>query len=265
MDSGSVARMNKRFDLAGRGALVTGAAKGIGRAIALALAESGAKVAAIDADASVHALRDTSDVYTATCNITKEDEVSAAFEGALGALGRIDILVNNAGVNIKAPALEQTRANFAPVVEINLIGTFLCAQAAARIMVEQGRGSIINISSAAGLVALGRGNNFYSATKAAIIGLTRELALEWAPHGIRVNAIAPGWLATDRVATYLSTRPALRSDMESASPMGRIGDPEEVVGPVIFLASDASSLVTGQVLAVDGGLTSAAPLRVKDN
>lgn len=259
-----MASVSTCFDLTGQVAVITGAAKGIGRALALALAECGVRVAALDADPSVHDLGKSIACRTAVCDITREDEVAEAFSNVEAEFGRLDILVNNAGVNLKAPALEQTRATFGPVIEINLIGTFLCAQAAARIMAGRSGGAIINIASTAGLVALGRGNNFYSATKAAIIGLTRELALEWAPLGIRVNAIAPGWLSTDRVATYLATRPALRKDMESASPMGRIGNPDELVGPVIFLASAASSLVTGHVLAVDGGLTSAAPLRVKD-
>ena len=260
-----MAGMTANFDLVNRVAVVTGAAKGIGRLLALALTGCGAKVAAFDADPAVHELAAEIKCRTTRCDITQEEEVRAAFEGVAGEFGSIDILVNNAGINLKMAALQQTRANFAPVIEVNLVGTFLCAQAAARFMIRERRGSIINISSVAGLTALGRGNNFYSATKAAIIGLTRELALEWAPHGIRVNAIAPGWLSTARVEKYLDSRPELRRDMQAASPMGRIGDPAELVGPVVFFASDASSLVTGQVLAVDGGLTSSAPLRITES
>jgi NAD(P)-dependent dehydrogenase (short-subunit alcohol dehydrogenase family) len=127
-------------------------------------------------------------------------------------------------------------------------------------MRTQGSGSIVNISSIAGLAALGRGNNFYSATKGALIALTRELAAEWAPYNIRVNAVAPGWLRTERVLRYLSTQPGLLEQMQSVVPMGRIGDPEELVGPVVFLASDASSLLTGQVLVADGGTLSTVRL-----
>jgi NAD(P)-dependent dehydrogenase (short-subunit alcohol dehydrogenase family) len=119
----------------------------------------------------------------------------------------------------------------------------------------------VNISSIAGLAALGRGNNFYGATKAAIISLTRDLALEWAAQGVRVNAIAPGWFATDRVGKYLETQGGLRARMQNAVPLGHLGEPEELIGPVIFLASDASSMVTGQVLVVDGGLLSSVLLQ----
>jgi NAD(P)-dependent dehydrogenase (short-subunit alcohol dehydrogenase family) len=253
------------FSLIGHTALITGAAKGLGRVLAVGLARQGADVVAIDLDPSVGSLAAEIESFgrkaiTATCDITREDEVRDLVDRCVREFGPIDILVNNAGINLKAPAIEQTRANFQPVIDVNLIGTFLCCQAVARAMLQRRRGSIINIASIAGLAGLGRGNNFYCATKGAIIALTRDLALEWAAQGVRVNALAPGWFATDRVTSYLQTQPGLRSRMESAVPLGHLGNPAELIGPVVFLAAEASSMVTGQVLVVDGGLLSAVPL-----
>ena len=253
------------FSLRNRTVLITGAAKGLGRVLALGLARQGADVAAIDMDPAIEALSAEIEssgrkAITAICDITREDAVVDFVGRCVGEFGQIDILVNNAGINLKAPALEQTRPNIQSVIDVNLMGTFLCAQAVGRVMIERRRGSIINISSRAGLTALGRGNNFYGATKAAIISLTRDLALEWASQGIRVTAIAPGWFATDRVNNYLDTQADLRTRMESMVPLGHLGSPEELVGPVIFLAADASSMVTGHVLVVDGGLLSSVLL-----
>lgn len=254
------------FSLKNRTALITGAAKGLGRVLALGLARQGADVAAIDTDPSVENLIAEIEALgrktiAATCDITREDEVGGVVERCVREFGHIDILINNAGINLKAPALEQTRANIQPVIDVNLIGTFLCCQAVARVMLPRRRGSIINISSIAGLAALGRGNNFYGATKAAILSLTRDLALEWAAQGVRVNAIAPGWFATDRLSSYLETQGGLRTRMQNAVPLGHLGKPEELIGPVIFLASEASSMVTGQALVVDGGLLSSVSLQ----
>jgi NAD(P)-dependent dehydrogenase (short-subunit alcohol dehydrogenase family) len=249
------------FSLAGRVALITGAAKGIGRVLALGLARHGADIVAIDCDPAVERIAEEVQalgrrIITSVCDITSQSDVQRAVGGCEGEFNRLDILVNNAGVNLKGTALEQTRANFERTINVNLIGSFLCCQAAAKVMRARQGGSIINISSIAGLAALGRGNNFYSATKGALIALTRELATEWAPFNIRVNALAPGWLGTDRVMSYLSTQPGLLEQMQSVVAMGRIGEPEELVGPVVFLASEASSLITGQVLVADGGTVS---------
>jgi NAD(P)-dependent dehydrogenase (short-subunit alcohol dehydrogenase family) len=253
------------FSLSGRAALITGAAKGLGRVLALGLARRGADIAAVDKDPDVENLAVEigslgGKAIAATCDITREDDVGDLVDRCVREFGHIDILVNNAGINLKAPAIGQTRANFQPVIDVNLIGTFLCCQAVGRGMLQRRRGSIINISSIAGLAGLGRGNNFYCATKGAIIALTRDLALEWASQGVRVNAIAPGWFATERVTSYLETQGSLKSRMQNAVPLGRLGNPEELVGPVVFLAAEASSMVTGHVLVVDGGLLSAVPL-----
>src|SRR3954453_19966454 len=190
MEAGGVARsaelprpMNRDlFSLRNRTALVTGAAKGLGRVLALGLARQGADVAAIDLDPAIETLSAEIEslgrkAITVICDITREDAVADLVGRCVREFGQIDILVNNAGINLKASAIEQTRANIQAVIDVNLIGTFLCAQAVGRVMIERGRGSIINISSVAGLTALGRGNNFYGATKAAIISLTRDLAL----------------------------------------------------------------------------------------
>jgi NAD(P)-dependent dehydrogenase (short-subunit alcohol dehydrogenase family) len=246
------------FNLAGRVALITGAAKGIGRALAVGLAHYGADIVAIDNDPMVKHIAEEvkslgRQVITDVCDITSESDVRRATERCATELGRFDILVNNAGINLKGSAMEQTRATFERMINVNLIGGFLFCQAAAKFMRDHEGGSIINISSMGGLAALGRGNNFYSATKGALIALTRELAAEWAPFNIRVNAVAPGWLGTERVLTYLSAQPELKRQIESVIPLGRIGDPEEVVGPVVFLASSAASFITGQVLVIDGG------------
>ena len=253
------------FSLTGQVALITGAAKGLGKALAVGLAHRGADIAAIDMDEAVQSVADEVEAIgrravAAKCDITREEEIRLFVDRCVREFGRIDVLVNNAGINLKAPAIEQSRARFQPVIEVNLIGTFLCCQAVARVMIPQRRGSIINIASVAGLAALGRGNNFYGATKAAIMSLTRDLALEWSPHQIRVNAVAPGWFATGRVAGYLETQPGLRDRMEGAVPLGRLANPEELIGPVVFLATEASSMVTGQVLVVDGGLLSSVRL-----
>jgi gluconate 5-dehydrogenase len=257
------------FSLSGRVAMVTGAAKGLGRELALGMARRGADIAAVDTDAAVNSL--VAEIralgrkaFAACCDITIEDEVRRFVTEAAGATGKIDVLVNNAGINRKALALEQTPQTFEPVLKVNLIGTFHCCQAVGRLMREQGAGSIINMASIGGLAALGRGNNFYGASKAAVISLTRDLALEWAPYGIRVNAIAPGWFATERVENYLRTQSGLRDRMEGVVPLGRLGTPAELVGPAIFLASDASSMMTGQVLIVDGGLLSSVHLGADD-
>jgi NAD(P)-dependent dehydrogenase (short-subunit alcohol dehydrogenase family) len=253
------------FSLSDRVAVITGAAKGLGRTLALGLAHHGAKVALIDADPGVQNVLGELEAegyegIAGVCDVTNEQALAEFVDKCGTRFGRIDILVCNAGINLKSPALEQKRENFQPVIDVNLIGVFLCCQAVGRVMVRQRRGSIINIASTAGLVALGRGNNFYSATKGAVIAITRELALEWAMHGVRVNAVAPGWFATDRLTRYAESQGGLIEQMQKAVPLGRIGDPRELVGPVVFLASDAASMFTGQTLIVDGGLLSAVRL-----
>jgi NAD(P)-dependent dehydrogenase (short-subunit alcohol dehydrogenase family) len=172
-------------------------------------------------------------------------------------LGALDILVNSAGISQHDPAESTPVETWDRVLDVNLRGTFLCCQAAGRIMLQQKRGTIINFSSIAGVVGMGRGTNAYCASKGGVNALTKQLALEWASRGIRVNAIAPCQFLTPGLEEVMQDpqfdRQALMNTWTANIPLGRIGEPDEIVGPALFLASDASSMVTGVVLPVDGG------------
>ena len=245
------------FDLTGRVALVTGAASGLGLAAAVGLARHGADVACVDLRAEL--CGETVDRVRALgrrglalgVDVTDERGVRAAVERTVAELGKLDILLNAAGITKRVPSTEIRPEDWRRVVEVDLVGTFLCCQAAGRQMLRQGNGSIINVSSIAGFGGIGRGNTAYSASKAGVIGLTRELAVEWAPT-VRVTALAPVQFRTPFIAAVLADE-ELTKRMIAKIPMGRMGEPEEIVGPVVFLASDASSLVTGVTLPVDGG------------
>ena len=245
------------FSLAGKVALVTGSARGIGRACALACAAAGADVvlglrdiaAAADLIAQAEGLG--RQVLPVKLDITRRADVDAAVAAAIERFGRIDILVNNVGVGPENPAEAVNEQDFDLTVDVNLKGTFFVTQAVARTMIARKGGRVINISSQAGTVTL-HGESIYCMTKAAINHLTRCLALEWAPHGITVNTVAPTFIWTD------GTRPALAdADFHRRTlahiPLGRIGETSEVVGAVVFLASPAASLITGTNLLVDGG------------
>lgn len=249
------------FSLHGRTALVTGGSRGLGLEIAQGLGESGARVAIAarrrewldDAlrslqSVGIDALAITGDVADPAATGRMVDEITAAF-------GRIDILVNAAGRTWGAPSVEMPLERWHEVMEANATGTFLMSQAAGRGMIERGYGRIINVASVAGLAgtppdvmdAVG-----YSASKGAIIALTRDLAVKWARHGVTVNALAPGFFPT-RMSEKVIARAGARLD--AWIPLGRVGKAGELKGAAIFLASDAASYVTGQVIAVDGGLT----------
>ena len=255
---------NGLFELEGRAALVTGAGSGIGRAIAIGLARHGADVAG--ADINEIGLERTIGEITAQgrkglavqTDVTSIGDVTDLVESTYKSFGRLDILVNNAGVASHALPEELPLDEWHNVIEINTTGYFLCAQAAGRYMMNQETGgSIVNISSIAGSRALGRGNLVLSVSKGAVNQLTRELAVEWAKHNIRVNAILPCQVRTPNLQELIDDpryeSQALVERFLQGIPLNRLGEPEDLVGPVVFLCSDAAAMVTGVLLPVDGG------------
>ncbi len=253
----------KLFDLSGRVALVTGAAAGFGEVISAGFAEFGCDVAAADLD--YNGAKRTADKVAAlgrrsvaiSVDVGNPEQIQAMVKTAVEALGTIDILVNCAGVPQHDAAESTPLATWDSVIDINLRGTFLCCQAAARVMLEKRKGVIINFSSIAGAVGIGRGANVYCASKGGVNTLTKALALEWASRGLRVNAIAPCQFMTPGLEEVIRDPQfdpkKLMETWTTNIPLGRVGESEEIVGPALFLASDASSMVTGTILDVDGG------------
>jgi len=244
------------FRLDGKTCLVTGAGRGIGRAIAIALSEAGANVALGLRDAATgRDLAEQIGALPVQMDVTDLGQVTAAVDAVASEFGRLDVLVNNAGIGPpETPAEDVAVEDFDATVALNLRGTFFASQAAGRVMIGQGSGRIVNLSSQAGFVAL-PGEAVYCMTKAAISHLTKCLAVEWGAHGINVNAVAPTFIATPGTEPALSD-PAFRADVEERiAALHRIGTPDDVTGAVVFLASPAASLVTGQTLIVDGGWT----------
>ena len=246
------------FDLTGKKAFVTGASRGIGRVIAVALAAAGADVAiaARSQDGLAETAREVTDLgrkaFTFPLDVTRLQDVTATVHEAIRLLGQLDIVVNNAGgMNFMVPFLDMRISGWEKVLRQNLDSTIYVCQAAGPHMRERGRGTVINVASVAGLSGA-PGLTPYGAAKAAVISVTRTLAVEWAPSGIRVNALCPGWTATDLNRNLWDGPDAGRATVANV-PMGRWGRPEEMAGPAVFLASDASSYMTGQVLVVDGG------------
>lgn len=246
------------FDLSGRVAIVTGGSRGLGLEIAEGLAEAGARLL-------ICARRDTwlapaldqlraagATVEGMVGDVAQPADVRTIVDRTLDAYGRVDILVNNAGVSWGDRPESMALDKWRQVIDTNLTGAFLCAQAVAPDMMARGDGRIVNIASVAGLFSLVKGPHYaaYAASKAGLLGLTRELAASWGRQGIRVNAIAPGFFHS-RLADPVI--PLVEPDIEALSPIPRVGSPGELKGAAVFLASDASSYMTGQVLVVDGG------------
>ena len=246
------------FDLAGKKAFVTGASRGIGRVIAVALAAAGADVAI--AARSEEGLAETAREVTALgrkafvfpLDVTQQEDVAAAVTEAIKMLGHLDIVFNNAGgSNFMVPFLDMRMSGWEKVLRLNLDSTVYVCQAVGPHLRERGSGSVINVASVAGLAAA-PGLVPYGASKAAVVSLTRTLAVEWAPLGIRVNALCPGWTATDLNKNLWGGPDGGQATVANV-PMRRWAKPEEMAGPAVFLASDASSYMTGQVLVIDGG------------
>ncbi|WP_214401664.1 SDR family NAD(P)-dependent oxidoreductase [Pseudonocardia lacus] len=246
-----------RFAVTDRVAVVTGASSGLGVAFARALAEAGADVvlgarradrltdtAKLVADAGRRAL-------TVATDVARQPDCQALVDAAMAEFGRVDILVNNAGIGTAVPATRETVEQFTQVIDVNLNGCYWMAQACGRVM--QPGSSIINISSILGLTTAGLPQAAYAASKAGLIGLTRDLAQQWTGRkGIRVNALAPGFFASEMTDQYV---PGYLDQQMLRVPMGRAGDPRELAAAVVFLASEAGGYITGQTLAVDGGMT----------
>lgn len=247
------------FDLKGKTALITGAARGLGRSCALALAHAGANIALglrdvnTAQDLEEEILKMGRKATRLQMDVSNLDQINEAVKATVTNFGGLDILVNNVGVAPANPAEVVTEEDFDNTLKINIKGTFFTAQAVGRVMIEQQSGRIINMSSQAGFIALDD-ESIYCMTKAAINHLTKNLASEWAKYNINVNAVAPTFIETPGTEPWLKD-PEFRQSVLDRIPLRRIGKPMEVAGAVVFLASDAASLITGEIMLIDGGWT----------
>ncbi|MCM8785727.1 MAG: SDR family oxidoreductase [Candidatus Omnitrophica bacterium] len=247
------------FNLEGEKAIVTGASQGLGREMAIALAEAGADIAIADINEEkgekvaeeIKNLGRKS--FFIKCDVSKEDEVENMTNKVKENFGKIDILVNNAGIVSNYPAEQLELKEWNRILDVDLMAVFICCQKVGKIMIEQRKGIIVNISSMSGIIVnTPQPQVHYNTAKAGVIMLTKSLATEWAKYNIRVNAIAPGYMGTDMVQRAF---PKYGEKWIPLIPMGRIGNPEEIRGPIVFLCSKASSYITGSVLVMDGGYT----------
>ena len=251
----------KLYDLTDRVAVVTGAGRGIGLEICRALGEAGARIVVADIDSATREAAATelraggADATAMAVDVTDTASVNALAEAVMSKFGRVDILVNNAGVSRLTDALDMTDDEWRWVMEVNANAVFWCARAFGKHMVAAGRGSIVNLGSMSGLI-INRPQfaAHYMASKAACHHITKALAVEWAAKGVRVNAIAPGYIGTE-MTMQLKSMPEVYAKNVEMTPMGRFGEPREIASTALFLASDASSYFTGSILSVDGGYT----------
>jgi NAD(P)-dependent dehydrogenase (short-subunit alcohol dehydrogenase family) len=252
---------DRLFQLKDRVAIVTGSSSGLGVTFAKGLAEAGAHVVLaarrkerLDAIAlEIEAMG--SKVLAVECDITREEDVERLVAVTLRKFDRLDVLVNNAGMTHVVAAENESREMFQQVLDVNVSGAFACARICGKVMLKAGSGSIINIASIMGVVGIGLvPQAAYNASKGAVVNLTRELAAQWARRGVRVNAIAPGWFPSEMTDELFENEEGHKF-IRKRTPMGRAGLPEELLGPMLLLASDASSYMTGQTIIVDGGWT----------
>lgn len=253
----------EKFNLKGQVAIVTGAATGLGKAMATALAQAGSNI--VIPDVNLEAAEKTAqelaenegiEAIAIKMDVTKEDEVNAMVEKVVERFGKIDILFNNAGIVINGKAEETSYEDWYKVIDINLNGVFLVSKAVGKVMIEQKKGSIVNISSMSGIIVnTPQCQASYNASKAGVIMLTKSLAMEWAKHNIRVNTIAPGYMKTELTKKFFESGGGEVDTWLSMTPMGRPGNPEELGAIALYLASDASSFATGSVFTIDGGYT----------
>lgn len=248
------------FRLDGRVALVTGGSKGLGASMAHVLAQAGAHVVInsrtqSDCDAVVQQIRESTEIACVgmAADVTQESAVDALFGNIMDRFSRLDVVINSAGINVRHPIEEFPFEEFKKVIDINLTGMWLCCRAAGRIMKPAGHGSVINVSSALGAVGL-EDRSAYTASKSGAIGMTRSVAKEWAHDGVRCNALCPGPFLTE-INRPLLDHPELANKLVGLTAMNRWAEMHEIMGAALFLASDASSYVTGSELYVDGGWT----------
>jgi len=240
------------FDLTGRRALVTGGGGGIGRGLARALADAGARVAVLGRSERAQEAAAELDGFAVRADLTDREALSRGFDEAVERLGGLDILVNSHGIGRASDAVDHELSDWDEVIEVNLTATFELCQLAAGIMVAQGRGKIVNIASVLSFQG-GIRVSSYAASKGGVATLTMALANEWAPHGVNVNAIAPGYVKTNLNARIWRDDPERTAQINARIPAGRWGEPADMGGAVVFLASAASDYVHGAILAVDGG------------